>query len=154
MRTRGALVELVTSLDDLDWVDRILLGKAKKRSSVLAEDGFIRAVLREANLLKKEVGLAAGALSERGVLCFSLTSQATALDESGAIYLGSIKRALEEAFGDVLNTGRFPTEAELFMLLSESMTEWAMNNVVAFFDDVQLYGWLEGGAENEELSVW
>ena len=53
---------LAAAILSLDWVDHVLLGKAKKGRvpSVLLEDGFIRAVLREANLLKKEVAIVAG----------------------------------------------------------------------------------------------
>lgn len=75
-RSRGC--GLATALGDLDWIDRVLLGKARV-PSVLAQDGFIRAVLREANLLKKEVGVVAGSGEFRRLML-----RATGIDWRGA----------------------------------------------------------------------
>jgi len=65
-RKISPLLAACCALDDLLWIDRVLLGKATRKPgglklpSVLTEDGFIRAMLREANLLRQEVGVVAG----------------------------------------------------------------------------------------------
>ena len=46
---------LLCAEQDLDWLEKALVGKAKKRPSILTETGLIQALLREARLLKKEV---------------------------------------------------------------------------------------------------
>ena len=46
------------ALDHLAWLEGVLVGKAKEPPTILTDAGFIRAILREARLLQKEVGRA------------------------------------------------------------------------------------------------
>ncbi len=81
---------------------RVYLGRTRGLDLILLATGDPVTALSNRLYTVEAFRLAAGALSEGGVLSFSLTSQAATLDESGAAYLGSINRALEEAFPDVL----------------------------------------------------
>jgi len=52
----SSLEHSVLLLDDVDWLERRLLGKARKPPSILTDDGFIRSALKEARLLRRQMG--------------------------------------------------------------------------------------------------
>lgn len=49
--------EFLEALESIDWLESVVVGKAKRLPSILTDHGFLRAALRIANRLREAVGL-------------------------------------------------------------------------------------------------